>query len=156
GRLARLAGTVAAGLALVLVAPASVAHAEPSVTEIEAQIAQAWNEAEPLIEQYDAVHEQYEQNLARQVELQAAIAALEAQLREAQSRGGASSAKAYRALSAGRLAVLLSSASPSDFADRYLYLDALSAGQASDVSDAIALKAQYDAQKAPIDQVVAQ
>ena len=48
------------------------AYADPTVAEIEAQIATAWNEAEPLIESYNTVHEQFEQNKAKQAELEAA------------------------------------------------------------------------------------
>jgi cell wall-associated NlpC family hydrolase len=154
GRLARLATLVAAAAALLVISPPTAAHADP-VSEIEARIEQAWNEAEPLIEQYNAVHAEYERNLAKQAELQVAIQPLEAALSGAQERVGAIAAEAYRGSSAGFFAVLLDS-SPSEFADRLAYLDVISLAQAQEVRDVVALKAQYDAQKAPIDEVVTQ
>jgi cell wall-associated NlpC family hydrolase len=147
---------VAAAAALLLLSPPSVAHAD-TVAEIEARIDQLWNEAEPLSEQYNSVHAEYEQNLAKQVELQAAIQPLQDQLRGAQQRVGAIAAQVYRgSASAGTFAMLLESGSPSAMAERMAYLDVLSLAQQRDVSDAVELKAQYDAQKAPIDELVAQ
>lgn len=137
-----------------MVLPTSGARANPR--DIEAQIDQLWQEAEPLIEQYNAVHAEYEQNLARQAELQAAIAPLEEQLREAQSRVGAIAAQVYRGSTASNVALLLAGGSPSDFADRLSYLDGISLVQQRELSSVIDLKAEYDAQKAPIDELVTQ
>jgi hypothetical protein len=151
---ARLASLVAVLAALVVLLPGTAARAEPSVTEIEAQISQVWNEAEPLIEQYNAVHSNYQQNLALQAELAAAIAPLEAQLAGAQERVGAIAAQVYRGTAAGSVGLLLAEGSASDFADRLSYLDILSLAQQREVRDVVDLKEQYDAQKAPIDAVV--
>jgi peptidoglycan DL-endopeptidase CwlO len=151
--LTRITAVAAAVLALV---PASVAHAEPTVPEIEAQINSLWQEAEPLIEQYNAVHAEYEQNLAKQAELQAALAPLEAQLSAAQDKVGAIAAQVYRGSTAGNVALLLAGGSPSDFADRLTYLDTLSLVQQRELTDVVALKNEYDAQKAPIDELVTQ
>jgi peptidoglycan DL-endopeptidase CwlO len=151
--LTRVAAVAAAVLVLV---PASVAHADPTVPEIEAQIDAAWQEAEPLIEQYNAVHAEYEQNLAKQAELQAALAPLEAQLSEAQDRVGAIAAQVYRGSTAGNVSMLFAGGSPSDFADRLTYLDSMSLVQQRELTDVVALKTEYDAQKAPIDELVTQ
>ncbi len=154
-RRARLA-SIAVAAALIVVFPGTAAHAEPSVAEIEAQISQVWNEAEPLIEQYNAVHSSYQQNLALQAELAAAIAPLEAQLAQAQEQVGLIAAQVYRGTAAGSLGMLLVDGSPGDFADKLSYLDILSLAQQREVRDVVDLKEQYDAQKAPIDTVVAQ
>jgi hypothetical protein len=145
---------VAAVVAAVLVMAPTAAYANP--TDIEAQIDALWQEAEPLIEQYNSVHAEYEQNLARQAELQAAIAPLEAQLSEAQARVGAIAAQVYRGNTAGNVALLFAGGSPSDFADRLSYLDGISLSQQRELSDVIELKADYDAQKEPIDELVTQ
>jgi hypothetical protein len=149
-----LTRAVAAVTAVLVLVPTSMAHANP--TDIEAQIDQLWQQAEPLIEQYNAVHAEYEQNLARQAELQAAIAPLEAQLGEAQTRVGAIAAQVYRGSTASNVALLFASGSPSDFVDRLSYLDSLSLAQQRELEDVIDLKAEYDAQKAPIDELVTQ
>jgi cell wall-associated NlpC family hydrolase len=148
---AALVATIAAGLVLL---PGSVAHAEPSVTEVEAQIAQVWTESEPLIEQYNEVHESYEQNLAKQAELAAQIQPLADRLSQAQERVGTISAEVYRGSSVGGFAAMLAGGTPGDLADRLSYLSVLSLSQQRDLHDVLALKQQYDAQKAPIDALV--
>lgn len=145
--------TAALAALAVLIAP-SAAHAEPSVSEIEDQIDRVWAEAEPLIEQYNAVHAEYEQNLAKQAELQALLQPLEEQLAQARQRVGRIAAQVYRGSGAGTMAMLLETGTPAEFADRLAYLDVLSANQARELSDVMALKEQYDAQKAPIDELV--
>lgn len=146
-----------AGIAAVLVLlPSSAAHADPSVGDIEAQINQVWAQAEPLIEQYNQVHDQYQQNLAKQAELTAAIAPLAAQLDAAQTKVGAIAAQVYKNTAAGSFGMLLQSGSPAEFADRLSYLDTLSLTQQHELQDVIAVKQQYDAQKAPIDALVTQ
>jgi Cell wall-associated hydrolases (invasion-associated proteins) len=144
--------TVAAAV-MVLLLP-SVAHANPR--DIEAQIDQLWREAEPLIEQYNAVHAEYEQNLAKQAELEAAIAPLAAQLSEAESRVGEIAAQVYRNSALTSVALMFAEGSPADLANRISYLDGLSLAQQRELAGVIDLKAQYDAQKAPIDELVAQ
>src|SRR5690606_33584657 len=121
-----------------------------------AQINELWQQAEPLIEQYNAVHAEYEQNLAKQAELEAAIAPLEEQLSEAQERVGTIAAQVYRGSTAGSIALLFASGSPGDFVDRLSYLDSLSLSQQRELSDVIEIKSEYDAQKAPIDELVTQ
>jgi peptidoglycan DL-endopeptidase CwlO len=148
---------VSAVAALVLVMmPGAVAHAEPTVAEIEAQIAQKWAESEPLIEQYNSVHQQYEQNLARQAELQAAIDPLRIQVELAQVRVGAIAAQAYRGSDASVLTALLTDGTPQALADRLAFLDSMSREQSRELQGVIHLKAEYDTQKAPIDQLVAE
>jgi cell wall-associated NlpC family hydrolase len=144
---------VAAALTVVMM-PGSVAHADPTVSELEAQIAQVWRDSEPLIEQYNEVHEKYQQNLARQAELTTTIAPLEAQMAQAQERVGAVAAQVYRGSEASSFAALMSGGSPQAFADRLSFLDALSRSQQRELHDVIELKTQYDTQKAPIDALV--
>ena len=152
-RWASVAASAAAALTFVMM-PGSQARADPTVAEIEAQIAQVWQESEPLIEQYNGVHEKYKQNLARQAELTTTIAPLEAQLAQAQERVGAIAAQVYRGSDAGNFAALMSGGSPQSFADRLSFLDALSRAQQRELHDVLDLKVQYDVQKAPIDALV--
>jgi cell wall-associated NlpC family hydrolase len=134
--------------------PGTAARADPSVSDIEAQIAQAWNESEPLIEQYNEVHQKYQQNQARQAELATAIAPLQADFAKAQERVGVIAAQVYRGSEASTMAALMSGGSPQAFADRLSFLDSLSRAQQRELHDVLGLKAQYDAQKAPIDALV--
>jgi cell wall-associated NlpC family hydrolase len=144
--------TVAAVLVVLL--PGTVANAAPSPEEIEAQIAQVWNESEPLIEQYNAIHQQFQQNQAKQAELQAALAPLEAQVAAAQVKVGAIAAQVYRGSKAGTVAAFLGGDKPGLIADKLAFLDRYARDQESELAGAAKLKAEYDAQKAPIDQLV--
>ncbi len=152
-RWAALAASAVAALTFVMM-PGSEARADPTAGDIEKQIDQVWAESEPLIEQYNDVHQKYQQNLAKQNELAAAIKPLEDKLAEAQNRVGAIAAQVYRGSEATTLGALLASGSPEDFAERLSYLDSLSRGQQNELHDVIGLKAQYDTQKAPIDALV--
>src|SRR5262245_55317622 len=72
------------------------AYADPTAAEIEAQIDKVWQQAEPLIEEYNGVHERYQQNKVRQNELQKKIAPLEQQVDLSRARVGALAAQMYR------------------------------------------------------------
>jgi cell wall-associated NlpC family hydrolase len=139
---------------MLVVIPGTVAHADPSVSEIEAQIAQIWGESEPLIEQYNSVHQQFEQNQTRQAELQAAIQPLADQLQVAQARVGVIAAQVYKGGDAGMMSALLAGGSPQSMADKLSFLDTLAREQQRELGEVVQLKKQYDDQKAPIDQLV--
>lgn len=148
-----LASTLAVLVALGL--GGTSAHADPTVAEIEAQINTAWNEAEPLIEQYNAIHEQYQKNKAQQTQLEQTIAPLQRQVDLAQARVGVIAERAYKGGPTDDFSMLLTAGSPGELADQLTFLDQLARGEASEVAGVAALKAQYDAQKAPLDIVVA-
>jgi cell wall-associated NlpC family hydrolase len=150
-------GTVVAvfAAAAIVLLPGAVAHADPSVAEIEAQINQVWNEAEPLIEKYNAVHEDYQKNQVKQAQLLATIQPLQTQVDLAQARIGAMAAQLYMGGHIDALNVILSSTSPGQLAAQLGYVDQVARDQQSQVQGASDLKAQYDAQKAPIDALVA-
>ncbi len=151
----RAVAAAATGMMLVLI-PSTVAHAEPSVNEIEAQIAQVWGESEPLIEQYNSVHQQFEANQAKQAELAAAIEPLQIQFELAQARVGAMAAQVYKGGDAGMMSALLSGGSPQAMADKLSFIDTLARDQKIQLGEVVTMKEQYDQQKAPIDQLVAE
>ena len=146
-----LAGALSA---VVLMLSPAAAHADPDPATVEAQIDTMWRQAEPLIEQYNAVHEQYENNLAKQAELTAAIQPLADQLAVAQEKIGKIAAQAYMGGQAHTVNAMLTADSPSTFADQMTLLDSVARVQSEELSDVLTLKAQYDAQKAPIDALV--
>ena len=82
---------------VAIVLSGTTAHADPSVADIEKQLATAWSQAEPLIEQYNATHEQYVKNKARQGQLLKQIGPLQLQVDLSQAKVGAIAAAAYRA-----------------------------------------------------------
>jgi peptidoglycan DL-endopeptidase CwlO len=139
---------------MLVVMPGTQARAEPTVTEIEAQIQKIWLQAEPLIEEYNGVHEQYKKNKAKQAELQKKIEPLERQVDLARLRIGVIAAQVYRGGQADTFNALLSSDSPRMLAEQLSFLDMLALNQERQIQGVTAMKAEYDAQKAPIDALV--
>jgi peptidoglycan DL-endopeptidase CwlO len=143
------------GVLAMFVLSGTHAYADPTIADLEAQLDAQWNAAEPLIEQYDKVHEQFEQNQAKQAAMEEQIKPLKLQVDLAQLRVGAIAAQAYEGGPGGGFTAMLQAGSPGQFADQLLYLDQIASTQSSELSDVFALKAQYDAAKAPIDVLVA-
>jgi cell wall-associated NlpC family hydrolase len=141
---------------LVILLPGGVAHAEPTVAQIEAQIQAVWSEAEPLIEHYNAVHEEYQRNKARQDELQQQLAPLQEQVALGQVRVGAIAAAAYRGGRVGSFSAVLASGSANDLADQLALVNLLAHQQDRQLADVLKAKAALDDQKAPIDALVAE
>src|SRR5689334_11972661 len=147
----RLVFSAVVSVLAMVVLSGTHAYADPSISDIENQLATQWNAAEPLIEQYNKVHEQYEQNLARKTSLEAAIKPLKLQVDLAMVRVGAVAAQAYQSGPGGGFAAMLQAGSPKQFADQLLYLDQFAAAQEGQVHDVYDLKLRYDGAKAPID-----
>jgi peptidoglycan DL-endopeptidase CwlO len=140
---------------MVVVLPGTQAHAEPTVTEIEAKIRQIWLQAEPLIEEYNGVHEQYKKNRAKQDALKKKIEPLQRQMDLAQLRVGVLAAQVYRGGQADAVNAMLSSGSPQVLAEQLSFLDYVARDQERQLKGISDLKANYDAQKTPIDTLVA-
>jgi peptidoglycan DL-endopeptidase CwlO len=153
-----LRAVLATALAAVLLASvaASPARADPTTpAQIEKEIASVWAKAEPLIEEYNGVHEQYKKNKAKQAELQMRLEPLQRQLDLAQLRIGAIAAQVYKGGQADAFNAVLSSGSPDMLADRLSYLDVMAREQQRQLTGVTTLKSEVDAQKAPIDRLVA-
>jgi cell wall-associated NlpC family hydrolase len=131
------------------------AYADPSVAEIEAQIATAWNEAEPLIEKYNAVHEEFQKNKTRQEQLQQQIAPLQREVDLAQLRVGVIAERAYKGGPADQFGALLAAGSPGHLAEQLTFLDQMAREESNQIAEVVDVKSAYDAQKAPIDALVA-
>jgi hypothetical protein len=141
---------------IVALALTGTAHADPSVAEIEAQLDQAWRQAEPMIEHYNEVHEQFLKNKAKQAEMQATIAPLAAELDAARDKIGAMAALAYMGGQTEGINAILSARSPGELADQLGILDGIARTQTGQLRHVLLTKANYDAAKAPIDVLVAQ
>jgi peptidoglycan DL-endopeptidase CwlO len=144
------------GCLVSIVLPANSAHAGPTVAEIEAQIQTIWNEAEPLIEKYNAVHEQYQKNKARQEQLQKQIEPLQREVDLGRQRVGVMAAAVYKGGRTDAFSAVVSSGSPQQLAEQLSFLDVLSREQDRQLAGVSKSKAQLDGQKAPIDALVAE
>ncbi len=138
----------------LVVATVGNAHAAPSPGELEAQIDTAWNQVEPLIEQWNAVHDKLQAEQAKVAVLQAKIAPLALRVDMARTKVGAVAARLYMQGPGSTLSAMLTSGKVNTFVDQLTFLNELAAGDIAAVADANTLKAQYDAQKAPIDALV--
>ncbi|HEX6873799.1 MAG TPA: hypothetical protein VF163_22080, partial [Micromonosporaceae bacterium] len=152
----RAALSVVLGALVLALLPGGQAQADPTVAQIEAQITKIWNEAEPLIEKYNEVHEQYKKNKAKQAQLQKQIAPLQRDLDFGQARIGALASAIYKGNRADALNAVLTSGSPAELAEQLAYLEVIARDQERELSGVTALKADFDAKKAPIDALVAQ
>jgi peptidoglycan DL-endopeptidase CwlO len=146
---------VAAAVAGVVLGAADPVSATPSPGQIETQINDQWNQLEPLLEKWDAVNEQLQINRAKANKLAAAIAPLQLQVNLARTRVGVVSARMFIDGPGSTLNAVLRSGSPIVFLDQMETLNQLSQATARTVSSAATLEAAYQAQKAPLDALVA-
>jgi cell wall-associated NlpC family hydrolase len=142
--------------ALLLLLPTAPAAAAPSPGQVEAQINQAWNTLEPLIEQYNRVHAQLQANQAKAAALQKQIQPLQVQVDMAMTRVGSMSASLYMAGPAYRMAAMVSSGSPDALLDQLTTINQLAHEQTAQVADVAAQRDRYAAAKKPYDDLVAQ
>jgi cell wall-associated NlpC family hydrolase len=127
------------------------ARADPTIQQVEQQLADLWRQAEPLIEKYDAVHDQYQQNKAKVAALQKQLEPLQTQLALAQVKIGAMSAQAYEGGATTPVAAFITSGSPNDFVDQLTYMNMLARSQTEELSSVQTAENAYNAQKAPLD-----
>jgi peptidoglycan DL-endopeptidase CwlO len=139
---------------LVTVTSATQAHAAPSPAELEHQIDQPWRKLEPLIEQYNGVHEQLKTNRAKAAALQTKLQPLQLQVDLAMTRVGDVAAHAYREGPASDLNAILSSGSPTALVDRLSILDYMARQQREQISGVAAMRDKYAAQKHSLDQLI--
>lgn len=153
-----LLGTLTAAVVGVLVAlaPNTHAYASPSPGDYEQMIDQAWNKLEPILEQHNKLKAQLAENKAKIAKLEDQIRPLALQVDLAMSRVSAVSVEAYKGGQASMVNAMLTSGSPTTFAEQLTLLDAMARTQQLEVADVVRLKAQYDTQKKPLDDLAAQ
>jgi cell wall-associated NlpC family hydrolase len=148
--------TASAGFGLVITtSTAGYANPTPSPSEIEVQIDQQWNALEPLIEKYNAVHDQFTAMQGKVNKLQSQIQPLAIKVDLAMARVGAVSAQMYRTGPGSKLNALLTGTTPDQFVNQITMLDEMARGEAATVADVAKLKAQYEEQKKPLDVALA-
>jgi cell wall-associated NlpC family hydrolase len=147
-------GAVCAGLVIALGLSTSAHAAPPSPGDIEAAIDAAWNKLEPLIEQHNNVKAQLADNQAKAAKLADEIRPLQLQVDIAMGRVSSISAQAYKNGQASTLNALLSSNRPINLAEQLTLLDAMAKQEHAKIAGVAKVKADYDAQKKPLDVLV--
>jgi cell wall-associated NlpC family hydrolase len=143
------------GLSIVL-AGGLPARAEPTVSEIEKQIDEAWNKLEPVIEKHNATRLQLAAKRKQAAALAKRIQPLELQVQLAMAKVGDLAARAYKGEQTSVLNAILSSGSPDAFVNQLELLDQFARRQHTDVKAVVDLQQKLAAQKRPLDQLVTQ
>ncbi|MGC9665866.1 NlpC/P60 family protein [Planosporangium sp. 12N6] len=152
-----LRSLVAALAALaVAVVPTTHAYAEPDQSTVEAQIDKAWNDLEPLVEQYNKVHAELQANQDRAAALQRELVPLQLEVDAAMAKVSNLAVQAYKGGPTSTLNALLTTGSPAAFADQLSLLDAMAHDKRTQINGVLAARDRYTAEKKSVDDLVAQ
>jgi chaperonin cofactor prefoldin len=130
----------------ILLAP-GVAHATPSPSSIEKQIDEQWNKLEPVIEQYNDVHNKLLKNQAQLKKIDKRLAPLELQVNLAMAQVGNMAGEAYMQGSPNAVKAMVVSGSPTGLTEKLTFLDQLSRHQRESVSGVAKLRDKLAADK---------
>lgn len=133
-----------------------MAHADPSVAEIERQIDEDWNKLEPIIEKHNATRQDLAARKKQADALAVKIAPLQLQVDLAMNKVSALAVRAYKGENTSALNAMLAGGSPTTFVNQLEMLDQFARRQQQDVRAVIELKRQLSAKKAPLDALVVQ
>jgi cell wall-associated NlpC family hydrolase len=142
-----------AALAVVL-APAAHAYAEPDPANVEAQIDKAWNDLEPLVEQYNKVHGELQANQAKAAALAAHLQPLQLQVDMAMAKLSDLAVQAYKGGSTSTLNALLTGSSPTQLAEQLAMLDAIAHDKRIRIGQVAAARDKYAADKKAVDDLI--
>ncbi|WP_155369320.1 C40 family peptidase [Catellatospora vulcania] len=141
---------------LVGVAPALPAHAEPSISEIEAEISKTWEKLEPLIEDYNKVHSELKKLQKKAATLDAKLQPLRVTVEVTRTRVGVIASEYYKGGRSTEVNALLGSGSPKQFADQLMILQQIAHGKQEQISATAEAKAKFDVEKESLDKAIAE
>jgi peptidoglycan hydrolase CwlO-like protein len=134
----------------ILLAP-GVANATPSPSSIEKQIDEQWNKLEPVIEQYNNVHNQLLKNQAQLKKIDKRLAPLELQVNLAMSHVRSMAGEAYMQGSPSAMTAMIISGSPTGLTEKLSFLDQISRHQRQSVAGAAELRDKLAGDKRDLD-----
>ena len=141
----------AAAIGIVLTGSATAAHATPSPSNVEDQIDEQWNKLEPIIEQYNNVHNKLKANRAAAKKISDRLRPLQRQVDVAMAQVKGLAVDAYKQGSPSALNAMLMSGSPTGLADKLTFLDHYARHQRAQISGVAALRDRYAADKQRLD-----
>ncbi|ASW56377.1 C40 family peptidase [Plantactinospora sp. KBS50] len=144
-----------AGLSAVLVAPASLAQAAPSASELTQQINQESAKLEKTVESYNRLTEDIKKTKADTATLNARLGPLQQQVDAARAEVGQLAATAYKTGGLRTAGVLLGNADPADLTGNLGTLDQLARDRRQKVSSYDRSQRQFLAEKAELDETLA-
>jgi cell wall-associated NlpC family hydrolase len=134
----------------------TVARAQPTPAEIEKQIDAAWVKLEPLAEKHNATRLDLQAKRQKAQALAKKIAPLQLQIDLAMAKVGEYAAQQYKGGNFSALNAVLTTGSPTTFANQLEILDVFARRSQADIQQVVDLRERYAAQKAPLDQLVGQ
>ena len=140
-----------AAAAIVVTGPVATAHAAPSPSSVEDQIDQEWNKLEPVIEQYNNVHNKLTANRARVAQIQKRLTPLEVQVNVAMAQVRGMAADAYKQGSPGAMRAMLITGSATGLTEKLTFLDQYARHQRNEVSDVAELRDRLASDKQDLD-----
>lgn len=141
---------------VALLAGGTVAHAAPTPAEIEKQIDTAWNQLEPVIERHNATRIDLAKKKKQATELAKKIEPLQLQIDLAMAKVGDFAARQYMGGELSAFNAVVTTGSPTGLAERLTLLDQYARHAQADIATVVELRNRYEAQKQPLDRLVAQ
>jgi cell wall-associated NlpC family hydrolase len=139
-------------LCIGILATTSVAHAEPTVAQLEQQITEKSTELEKVVEQYNQLNEQLKATQAEIAQLQAVIGPLEQRAAQAKGRVADLADNAYKSTGVSGLSILLSGADGRQVLERLGTLQHLANGQQAVITEAHETSAKHTATAKALEQ----
>ncbi|MEU5938698.1 NlpC/P60 family protein [Micromonospora sp. NPDC047548] len=124
-----------AGLSAALIAPSTVAQAEPSVAELTARIERSSTELEQVVESYNKLNEEIKANKETAASLHARIGPLEEQVARSRADVGEMAATAYKTGGLRTAQALLEPGGPASLLDRLTTIDRLTRERQDRIAD---------------------
>ncbi|WP_329103741.1 NlpC/P60 family protein [Micromonospora sp. NBC_01699] len=150
-----LRALVLAGLSVGLIAPTTIAQAEPSAAELTQQIDKASTELEKIVESYNKLNEQIKSTKAATAELGVKLAPLEQQATQSRAEVAALATKAYKGGGLRTADALLGDNAADSLIARLGTLDYLARNRERQLAGLTAAQQQYVDQKAKLDGTLA-
>ncbi len=138
-------------VAVVLTGPVATAHATPSPSSVEDQIDAQWNTLEPVIEQYNDVHNKLQDNRARAKKIQQRLMPLELEVNLAMAQVRGLATDAYMQGSPGALKAMVMTGSATGLTEKLTFLDQFAKHQQAEVADVAELRDRLAADKRDLD-----
>jgi cell wall-associated NlpC family hydrolase len=138
-------------VAVVLTGPVATAHATPSPSHVEDQIDAQWNTLEPVIEQYNDVHNKLQDNRARAKKIQQRLMPLELEVNLAMAQVRGLATDAYMQGSPGALKAMVMTGSATGLTEKLTFLDQFAKHQQAEVADVAELRDRLAADKRDLD-----
>lgn len=135
----------------LLTAPA---HAQDTSAEVEAEIDKAWRELEPIIEEHNSVRGKLKDKRQAAKELADKIKPLELKVDVARAGIAGIAAYSFKGGNMSAFRALLTTGSPTTFADQLSTLDQVARSQRLKILKVLETKAEYEAEKAELDKLV--